>query len=364
MGETLKPAVPAVPAVPTTVAPPATCPFGTPAMGAIVRARETVGRHSPSMPLRIGTRASPLALVQTRAFLARLTKFCPVLHGLEVFQELAIRTTGDRSQASGVRLADVGGKGLFSKELHEAMIDGRIDMAVHSLKDLETELPPGIVLACVLPREDNRDVLILGPACDTSDAAGLPYPELPIGATIGSSSVRRQAQLLHARPDLKVEVIRGNVHGRLDKVRRGDYAASLLAMAGLRRLGLEHEVDIAIDAETMLPAACQGIVGITAREGDTELRRLLAALTDADADSAAQAERALLGALDGSCHTPIGAHAVLLPQGRMRITGLVAKADGSFLLRRVVECARTDAAPAGAALGDELRQASPRDLFA
>lgn len=330
----------------------------------IIHARTEIGRHCPSLPLKIGTRASPLALVQTRAFLARLTKFCPVLHGLEVFQEFAIRTTGDRSQASGVRLADVGGKGLFSKELHEAMIDFRVDMAVHSLKDLETELPPGIVLACVLPREDNRDVLILGPACDTSDAAGLPYPELPIGSTVGSSSVRRQAQLLHARPDLKVEVIRGNVHGRLDKVRRGDYAASLLAMAGLRRLGLEHEADVAIECETMLPAACQGIVGITCREGDTELRRLLAALSCPEAHLQAQAERALLGALDGSCHTPIGAHAVRISDDRLRITGLVAKADGSFLLRRSVECDCVDAAAAGAALGDALRADSPCDLFA
>ncbi len=329
----------------------------------VAAARAKVGRHCPALPLKIGTRASPLALVQTRAFMARLTRFCPVLHGMEVFQELAIRTTGDKSQASGVRLADVGGKGLFSKELHEAMLDGRIDMAVHSLKDLETELPPGIVLACVLPREDCRDALILGPACDTSDAAGLPYPELPRGALIGSSSVRRQAQLLHDRPDLAVTVIRGNVQSRLDKVRRGEFAASLLAMAGLRRLGLEHEADLAIDTATMLPAACQGIVGITVRAGDTELRRLLSALSDKDADVQAQAERAVLGSLDGSCHTPIGAHAELLGDDRLRITGLVAQADGGFLIRRTTECARADAAEAGAALGDTLRAASPRHLF-
>lgn len=362
MDETLRPVSPPQVASPAAeTEPPRQVDRDT---GTVIRARETVGRHCPALPLRIGTRASPLALVQTRAFLLRLTKFCPVLHGLEVFQEYAIRTTGDRSQASGVRLADVGGKGLFAKELHEAMIDGRIDMAVHSLKDLETELPPGIVLACVLPREDNRDVLILGPACDASDAAGLPYPELPIGAVIGSSSVRRQAQLLHARPDLKVEVIRGNVHSRLDKVRRGEFAASLLAMAGLRRLGLEHEADLPIDAETMLPAACQGIVGITCRAGDAELRRLLAALSDADADCAAQAERAVLGALDGSCHTPIGVHAVLLPERRMRITGLIAQEDGGFLLRRSVECDRADGAVAGVELGEDLRRASPRHLFA
>ena len=351
MGETIR----------TQAAAASGCP--SPLANAIETARGEVGRHCPSLPLKIGTRASPLALVQTRAFMARLTKFCPVLHGLDIFQEFAIRTSGDRSQASGVRLADVGGKGLFSKELHEAMLDRRIDMAVHSLKDLETELPPGIVLACVLPREDNRDVLILGPDCDTSDAAGLPYPELPIGSTIGSSSVRRQAQLLHARPDLKVVVIRGNVQSRLDKVRRGEFAASLLAMAGLRRLGLEHEVDVAIDVDVMLPAACQGIVGITVRAGDTELRHLLGALSDVDADVQARAERAVLGALDGSCQTPIGAHAVLLPGGRMRIDGLVAQDDGGFLVRRSIECDRADAASAGAALGDELRAASPRHLF-
>ncbi len=331
---------------------------------ALVREAARVGPHRPALPLRIGTRASPLALVQTRAFLALLGRACPVLHGMDVFQELAIRTTGDASQATGERLADMGGKGLFAKEIHEALLDRRIDFAVHSLKDLETELPPGIVLACTLPREDARDVLILGPDADRSDAGGLPYPMLPRGSVIGSSSVRRQAQLLHARPDLRIEVIRGNVQSRLDKVRRGEFAASLLALAGLRRLGLEDEADVLIEPEQMLPAACQGIVGITVREGDAELRRLLAAISDAAADCAAAAERALLGALDGSCLTPIGAYARLLPDGGLRITGLVARADGSFLLKRTLDCAEDDAARAGAELGDELRCRSPRDVFA
>ena len=178
----------------------------------------------------------PLALVQTRAFLHTLTKFCPVLRGMDVFQEHAIRTTGDATQASGQRLADIGGKGLFSKEIHEALEDGRIDFAVHSLKDLETFLPPGIVLACTLTREDARDALILHQD-DLLPDADHPYASLPFGAVVGSSSVRRQAQLLHARPDLQVKTIRGNVHGRLDKVKRGDFAASLLALAGMRRLG-------------------------------------------------------------------------------------------------------------------------------
>ncbi len=287
-----------------------------------------------------------------------------MLNGLEVFQELAIRTSGDASQASGQRLADIGGKGLFAKEIHEALLDRRVDMAVHSLKDLETELPPGIVLACTLEREDPRDVLILGPDAELSDAAGLPYPSLPLRATVGTSSVRRQAQLLHARPDLQACVIRGNVHSRLDKVRRGDYAASLLAYAGMRRLGLSDEADVIIDPELMVPAACQGIVGITVREGDTELRRLLSAISSAEADCAATAERALLATLDGSCHTPIGAHARLLPGQRMLLTGLVARADGSFLVKRSVECAQADAAMAGQALGEELRCESPRDVFA
>lgn len=318
--------------------------------------------HHHGLPLRVGTRASPLALVQTRTFLALLTKFCPVLRGLDVFHEHAIRTTGDASQASGARLADLGGKGLFAKEIHEALLDGRIDFAVHSLKDLETELPPGVVLACTLPREDVRDVLILGPDCPATSPDD-PYSGLPQSALVGSGSVRRQAQLLAARPDLNVVNIRGNVQGRLDKVRRGDVQASLLAMAGLNRLGLEDEASVLLEPEVMVPAACQGIVGITVRASDTELHALLAAIADKDATTMAAAERALLGTLDGSCHTPIGAHARLLDGGRMRITGLVARPDGSFVLRRSLECARADAARAGEALGQELRRDSPRDVF-
>lgn len=319
--------------------------------------------HHRGLPLRVGSRASPLALTQTRMFLALLTKFCPVLRGMDVFHEHAIRTTGDATQATGERLADIGGKGLFAKEIHEALLDGRIDFAVHSLKDLETELPPGVVLACMLPREDPRDVLILGPDClDVS--GGSPYDALPQGAVVGSSSVRRQAQLLAARPDLEIRNIRGNVHGRLDKVRRGDYAASLLALAGLNRLGLEEEASVVIDADVMVPAACQGIVGVTVRATDRELHALLAAITDADATIMAKAERALLGALDGSCHTPIGAFARLLPAGRMQLTGLVARPDGSFVLRRAVECAQAEAERAGMALGDELRADCPADMFA
>ena len=317
--------------------------------------------HQRGLPLRVGTRASPLALAQTRTFLSLLTKFCPVLRGFDVFHEQAIRTTGDATQSTGARLADLGGKGLFAKEIHEALLDGRIDFAVHSLKDLETELPPGIVLACVLPREDPRDALILGPDYPAPDAAD-PYAGLAAGAVVGSGSVRRQAQLLATRPDLAVVNIRGNVQARLDKVRRGDVAASFLAMAGLNRLGLEDEASVVLDPEIMVPSACQGIVGITVRADDTELHALLAAIADPDASVMAAAERTLLGSLDGSCHTPIGAYAKL-DGDAVRLTGLVARADGSFVLRRQVECGRADAGRAAAVLGEELRRDSPRDVF-
>lgn len=322
-----------------------------------------VARHTHGLPLRVGTRASPLALVQTRAFLGLLSKFCPVLRGMDVFQEHAIRTTGDASQASGARLADIGGKGLFSKEIHEALVDRRIDFAVHSLKDLETFLPDEIVLAATLTREDARDALILGQDCEIVEGDD-PYASLPQGALIGSSSVRRQAQLLHARPDLQVRTIRGNVHGRLDKVKRGEFTASLLALAGMRRLGLEDEASVVIDTEVMVPSACQGIVGITVRADSTELRELLSAIADPVATAVATAERALLAALDGSCATPIGGYARPLPGRRLHLTGLVARMDGTFLLRRTVECSFADAARAGADLGDSLRMDSPPDIFA
>jgi len=321
-----------------------------------------VKRHARGLPLKVGTRGSPLALAQTRSFLRLLTDFCPVLRGMDVFQEHAIRTTGDATQASGVRLADIGGKELFAKEIHEALLDGRVDVAVHSLKDLETELPPGIAIACTLAREDPSDTLVFGPSLEGNCAQG-PYGMLPAGAVIGTSSVRRQAQLLHARPDLVVQTIRGNVHNRLDKVRRGEFAATLLAMAGLRRLGLEDEASVVIDPAVMVPSACQGIIGITARAEDTELLELLGAIEDADAKVASQAERSLLGALAGSCSTPAGAYARPLPDGALHVTGLVASMDGTFLLRRSLSGRRSDARRLGTELGESLRRDAPAGIF-
>jgi hydroxymethylbilane synthase len=278
---------------------------------------------------------------------------------MDAFQERAIVTTGDRVQDR--RLAEMGGKGLFSKEIHEALADGRIDFAVHSLKDLETALPPGIVLACTLKREDARDALVLGDEYPDADPAD-PYAILRHGAIVGTSSVRRQAQLLHARPDLQMRLIRGNVQSRLGKIRDQQYDASLLALAGLRRLGLEHEATMVIEPDIMVPAAGQGIVGVTVRESDIELRSLLAAIEDPEARAVATAERAMLALLDGSCATPIGGHARVL-DGVLRLTGLVARADGSFLLKRTLSGVPTDAARIGTELGESLRADSPADIF-
>jgi hydroxymethylbilane synthase len=301
-------------------------------------------------PIRAGTRGSPLALVQTRNFLFLLGQG----------QEVIIATTGDAVQDRP--LADIGGKGLFAKEIHEALLDGRIDCAVHSLKDLETELPPGIVLGCTLKREDARDVLILGDTCGTPDPSD-PFSALPHAALVGTSSVRRQAQLLHARPDLRVASIRGNVQTRLRKLREGECQASLLALAGLRRLGMEIPNAVVLDPAIMVPSAAQGVVGVTVRADDRALRDLLFTIEDPISRAVATAERAMLATLDGSCRTPIGAYARLMPDTNLTLTGLVARADGSFLLKRTLTGPAVDAERIGTDLGASLRADSPADLF-
>jgi hydroxymethylbilane synthase len=316
--------------------------------------------HRRALPLKVGTRGSPLARAQTATFLALLKHFCPVLRGMDVFEEHVIDTTGDVVQDRA--LAEIGGKGLFAKEIHESLAAGRIDFAVHSLKDLETDLPPGITLACTLKREDARDVLILPPGHGPIDPSD-PYAALPIGATIGSASVRRQAQLKNARPDLNFSLLRGNVGTRLAKIAAGQADATLLAYAGLRRLGLADRASIILSPDIMVPSACQGIVGITTRTADTELLAMLSGIEDPEAKAVSAAERALLAALDGSCRTPIGGYARLLDNGDLHLTGLVARTDGTFLLKRTVTGAKADAARIGAALGAELKADSPADIF-
>jgi hydroxymethylbilane synthase len=321
-------------------------------------AEPRVDRHI--LPLRVGTRASPLALVQTRNFLAQLRGVCPVLRGLDVFVEHQIVTTGDAVQDR--RLADIGGKGLFAKEIHEALCDRRIDFAVHSLKDLETNLPPGIMLACTMTREDARDVLIPGPRCLTPDPAN-PLSALPKGAVVGTCSVRRQSQLLAARPDLKIVMLRGNVQTRMAKLREGQFDATILALAGLRRLGMDVPGAIVLEPDVMLPSAAQGIVGVTVRAEDTALQELLTTIEDPEARAVATAERALLRELDGSCRTPIGAYARIAVDGRLVLRAMVAREDGSFLLSHIAEGEPAQAERLGQSLGVRLRAEIPPDIL-
>ena len=305
--------------------------------------------------LLVGTRGSPLALWQTRDFIARFRRISD-----RPIEEHVIRTTGDA--VLDRPLAEIGGKGLFAKEIHEALLAGRIDLAVHSLKDLETQLRPGIVLGCTLRREDARDALVLGRHCNKPDPSE-PFAVFAPKAVVGTASVRRQAQLKHVRPDLNLQVIRGNVQTRLAKLAAGQIAATLLALAGLRRLGLENQVSVVLDPEIMVPAAGQGIVAVTLREADSGLRSLLGLLEDPEARAAASAERGLLASLDGSCRTPIGGHATLR-DGQLHLTGLVAREDGSFLLKRSVRGPAADAEALGRELGASLRADSPSELFA
>jgi hydroxymethylbilane synthase len=322
-------------------------------------------RHSRALPLHVGTRGSRLAVTQTRMFIDRIATFCPVLRDQNAFVEHIIRTTGDIVQDRP--LAEIGGKGLFAKEIHEALADQRVDFAVHSLKDLETTLPSGIVLACTMTREDARDALLLAPGLVVSDPAN-PLAAIPRGAVVGTSSVRRQAMLSALRPDLVIVPLRGNIDSRLAKLepvnlKEGSMAAIVLAQAGLVRIGLGNRADALLDPEVFVPAGCQGIVGITCRGADHDLVALLGAIEDPVSAAVARAERALLAALDGSCRTPVGGHARII-DGTLHLTGLVMRVDGSFALKRALHGAPAEAALLGDELGRSLRRDSPDDIFA
>lgn len=304
-------------------------------------------KNSPD--LKIGTRGSPLALAQANEVRDLLLA---IHEGLTV-EIVIISTTGDQVQDR--RLSEVGGKGLFTKEIQEALIDGRIDFAVHSMKDVETWLPAETELSVVLEREDPRDVF-LSPRAATLD-------ELPAGAAIGTSSLRRQAQILHRRPELRVEMLRGNVQTRLRKLEEGVVDATLLALAGLKRLGNEGVAQSYIETDVILPAVAQGVVGLEARRDDSRVRDLVAPLNHAPTWSRVTAERAMLAALDGSCHTPIGGLAELSTDGRLSLTGLVAMPDGSQLHKMSDEGPEGDAEALGTALGQALRSRMPADFF-
>lgn len=301
-------------------------------------------------PLRIGTRGSPLALAQAGMVRRFLGAAHPVLAPAAAVEIVVIKTSGDLMLDRA--LGEAGGKGLFTKEIDEAQLAGRIDVAVHSMKDVPTWLPDGLSLGAVLEREDPRDAFI---SVKAKTLAGLPH-----GAVVGTASLRRQAQILHHRPDLKVVLLRGNVETRLRKVREGAVDATLLALAGLKRLGRADAATAIVEADAMLPAVAQGAVGVTCRADDARARALLAALDHAPSRMEIAAERALLATLDGSCRTPIAALA-RADGTRLTLRGLIAKPDGSRVVRGAregnVAGAREGRAADAEALGRELGQA-------
>src|SRR5262245_49248759 len=271
-------------------------------------------------PLRIGTRGSPLALIQARMVRDALAAAHASLAADAAIEIVPIKTTGDAVQDR--RLMDVGGKGLFTKEIEEALLAGRIDCAIHSMKDMQTWLPDGLTIGAMLPREDPRDALI--------SRRGACIADLPDGAIVGTASLRRQAQLLALRPDLRIVALRGNVETRLRKLAAGDADATLLAVAGLKRLGLTDKATAIVGVDEILPAVGQGAIGIEIRADDARLRELLAPLDHAATTLCVTAERACLAELDGSCHTPIAAFAEISDGGAgIHLRSLIAMPDGS-----------------------------------
>jgi len=290
--------------------------------------------------LRIGTRASRLALWQAEWVKNSLQRLHP---GLQV-ELTKIETQGDR--ILDVPLAKIGGKGLFVKEIEEALLDGRIDLAVHSMKDVPTLLPPGLEMCCISERADPRDCLVL-----TGSANNL--ADLPQAALIGTSSLRRRAQLLHKRPDLRISDMRGNVDTRLRKMQEEGLDGIVLAAAGLKRLGYEERIGLYLEPTDCLPAIAQGVLGLECRIDDRTTKVLVTPLHHSETATAVTAERAFLARLEGGCQVPVAGYAKL-KNGRLELTGLVARIDGSEVLKESLICLPEEAAEAGIALADIL----------
>lgn len=301
-------------------------------------------------PIRIGTRGSPLALAQAREVADALA----AAHGTDGAgtEIVVIATTGDRIRDRSLR--DAGGKGLFTKEIEEALYAGDIDMAVHSMKDMPTELPDGLSIACLLRREDPRDAFLSPRAPSLAD--------LPEGSVVGSSSLRRAAQVRHARPDLTVVEFRGNVQTRLQKLEDGVADATFLACCGLKRLGRTDLITSPVPTDVMLPAVAQAAIGIEIRDSDERMRALLTPLNDAETTDRVAAERALLAALDGSCRTPIAALAELDGDG-LFLKAEIIRPDGSEVLRAARRGPRGEAAAMGRDAGEELRRRAGPGFF-
>jgi len=305
---------------------------------------------SPANPVRIGTRGSPLALAQAHETRWRLME----MHNLpeDAFQVMVIRTTGDRIQDKPLR--EIGGKGLFTKEIEEALLADRIDLAVHSMKDMPVEQPEGLILDCFLPREDPRDAFV-SPHFET-------LRDLPQGAVVGTSSLRRKSQVLNRRPDLEVVEFRGNVQTRLKKLEDNVATCTFLAMAGLNRLGVEEVANGPIPVADMLPAVAQGAIGIERRRVDARVRDLLAPIHDFPTATRLAAERAFLRTLDGSCEMPIAGLAEIV-NGQIRLRGEILRPDGSERLRHELTGLTDDADPLGQTLAQILLEEGGPNFF-
>lgn len=323
------------------------------------------------MKITIATRRSKLALAQSHWIKSRLEALEP---GLEVVLREYV-TRGDQIQ--NVPLNQVGGKGLFTKEIEDALLAGEAQLAVHSLKDLPSELPPGLVLAAVPEREDPRDALVLPAGTEDSAAArasldpgacagsaagelrGLP---IPLGARVGTSSLRRMAQLRHLRPDLSVESVRGNVDTRLRKLDEGQYGALILAAAGLRRLGLGARISLALDVALSVPAPGQGALGLEARADDAATLELLNRIADRETHLCIRAERALMDAVGGGCSVPLGGYA-RVTASRMELVGLLAAPDGARLVREAADGSTDDPESLGRIVAERLLAAGGREIL-
>jgi hydroxymethylbilane synthase len=309
---------------------------------------------TPDQPLKIGTRGSPLALAQAYETRTRLMAAFDLPEA--AFEIVVIKTTGDdRTLIDADRpLKEIGNKGLFTKEIEESMLAGLIDIAVHSMKDMPTVQPKGLTLGCYLPREDVRDAFVSRHVASLAD--------LPAGSVVGTSSLRRRAQLSHRRPDLKVVEFRGNVQTRLKKLDDGVADCTFLAMAGLNRLGMSHVATTAISETDMLPAIAQGAIGIEWRMNDQRATEILARLHHAPTGQRLAAERAFLAALDGSCETPIAGLAII-EGGQIWLRGEILRPDGSEVLADEGRAPIADAAALGRELAAKLRARAPAGFF-
>jgi hydroxymethylbilane synthase len=305
---------------------------------------------TPTTPLKIGTRGSPLALAQAHETRARLSQAFDLEESC--FEIIVIKTTGDR--VLDRPLKEIGGKGLFTREIEDDLLSGRIDIAVHSMKDMPTEQPTGLILDTYLPREDVRDAFV-SLTKDSMDA-------LEAGQKLGSSSLRRKAQLMLARPDLEVVEFRGNVQTRLKKLEDGVADATFLAAAGLNRLGLSHIAKSFLDPDVMLPAVAQGAIGIERRSEDTRVAEILSAIHDTPTGQRLAAERAFLRGLDGSCETPIAGLAEL-NGSTLRLRGEVLRPDGSEAINDDQSCPIEDAEILGSEMANKILNNTPKNFF-